>query len=543
MKRISDVPKICILLAGCLAIAGCGGEPGADGMIIRIGNGTEPEGLDPHIVTGVPEHHILLALFEGLVRADTTDLSPTPGVAETWEESDDKRVYTFHLRADAKWSNGDPLTSKDFLYAWERILTPALASEYAYLLFPMKNAQAFNEGSIGDFAQVGAEALDDQTLRVTLENPTPYFLSLQTHYSWYPVHQGTIEAFGAKEDRISKWTRAGNLVGNGPYVLSRWSPNEIIETIPNEHYWDVAGIQNDGIHFYPITDGQTEEHMFRNGEIHITYGVPISKVPVYQAKNPEQLRIDPWIGTYFYRFNTLRPPLDDPRVRQALAMALDRDTLCERVLQAGEMPAPFLTPPDINGYLPSARVRYDVDAARKLLAEAGYPNGEGFRTVDILYSTREKNRIIAEAIQQMWKKSLGIDVTLSNQDWKVYLSTTSNAVMGYDIAAGGWIGDVIDPINFLECFITDGGNNRTGWGNEAYDELLAKTMAIGDTAERNSVFDQAETILIEEMPIIPIYHYTHPFLIDPRVRGYTSNLIGYYAYHQLRLDNAASGEL
>jgi oligopeptide transport system substrate-binding protein len=532
----------CVLFAVCLALAGCGAETDSDRMIIRIGNGTEPEGLDPHIVTGVPEHHILLTLFEGLVRADTGNLSPTPGVAETWEESEDKLVYTFRLREDAKWSNGEPLTSKDFLYAWERILTPALASEYAYMLFPMKNAQAFNEGAIDYFLWVGGVAPNERTVRITLENPTPYFLSLQLHYSWYPVHQATIEKFGAKEDRISRWTRAGNLVGNGPYVLSRWSPNEIIEMTPNEHYWDAASLRNDGIHFYPITDGQTEERMFRNGELHITSNVPVSKVPVYQAENPEQLRIDPWIGTYFFRFNTTRPPLDDPRVRRALAMALDRDTLCDQVLHAGEMPAPFLTPPGINEYVPTARVTYDVAAARKLLAEAGYPDGEGFRTVDILYATREKNKTIAEAIQQMWKKGLGIDITLSNQDWKVYLSTTSNKVMDYDIASGGWIGDVVDPINFLECFITDNGNNRTGWGNAAYDEYLAKSMAVGDTAQRNNLFDQAETILIESMPIIPIYHYTNPFLIDHRIRGFTSNLLGYYAYHKVYLGDGGSGD-
>ena len=468
--------------------------------------------------------------------------APTPGVAERWEESGDKLVYTFHLREDAKWSNGEPLTSKDFLYAWERILTPALASEYAYMLFPMKNAQAFNEGAIGDFSLVGAEALDDHTLRVTLENPTPYFLALHTHYSWYPVHQGTIEKFGAKEDRISRWTRAGNLVGNGAYVLSRWSPNKIIETTPNEHYWDAAGVLNDGIHFYPITDGQTEERMFRNGELHITEDLPVSKIPVYQREHPEQLRLNPWIGVYFYRINTLRPPLDDPRVRQALAMALDRDAICKYVLQGGETPAPFLTPPDINGYAPSARVTYNVEAARKLLAEAGYPNGEGFRSIDILYNTDEKHRTIAEVIQQMWKKNLGINVTLSNQDWKVYLSSTSNDVMDYDIARAGWIGDVVDPINFLECFITDNGNNRTGWGSPAYDELLAKSMAISDPAQRNKVFDEAETILIEGMPIIPIYHYTRTFLVNPRIRGLPSNILAYYAYHKVYLDDGTSGD-
>lgn len=529
------------ILLGVL-LAGCTGEKPSDGQIILLGNGTEPEGLDPHIVTGIPEHHILLCLFEGLVRMDPKDLSITPGVAERWEESEDGRTYTFHLRDDAKWSNGDPVTAQDFLYAWERILTPALASEYAYMLYPMVNAQAFNLGEMDDFAQVGCEAPDERTVIVRLEHPTPYFLSLHGHYSWFPVQRKNIEKFGAADDRTSKWTRPGNLVGNGPYVLAKWIPNDVIEVRPNPHYWDAAGMLNAGIDFHPVNEESTEERMFRAGELHITESVPQSKAPEYRANNPEMLHIDPWIGCYFYRVNTTRPPLDDVRVRRALAMSFNREAICTQVMKTEQSPAYFLSPPDLNGYTSTAKISYDPEGARKLLADAGYPGGKGFPPIDILYNTMEQHKINAEAIQQMWKKELGIEVTLTNQEWKVYLNSTSNERLDYDLARAGWIGDVVDAINFLECFMSDNGNNRTGWRNAEYDRLLEEAIATSDLEKRHDLYNQAETILMNEVPILPIYHYTRAFLADPRIRNYDPNILAYRAYHKIYLDDGGGSE-
>ncbi len=524
-----------LLLAGCLRDA-------SEGDIFRVGNGAEPEGLDPHIVTGVPEHHILLSLFEGLVRMDPKDLSPIPGVAERWEVSGDGLVYTFHLRQDAKWSNGDPLDANDFAYAWRRILTPTLAAEYAYMLFPMRNARAYNEGSLDDFSQVGVRVIDGHTLEVTLEYPTPYFFTLQCHYTWFPVHQETIEKFGAIDDRASKWTRAGNLVGNGPYLLSRWVPNSVIEVRPNPHYWDHAGIRNDGVNYYPVTDERTEERMFRAGELHVTGNVPPSKIPDYLENNPELIRIDPWNGTYFYRLNVTRPPFDDLRVRKALAMTIDRRAITENIMRAGETPAHFLTPPNVDGFTAEAHVPYDLEQARRLLADAGYPQGEGFPAIDILYNTSERHQVIAEAIQQMWKRELGIEVTLTNQEWKVYLGSTSNERLDFDIARAGWIGDVEDAINFLECFITGNGNNRTGWGSAEYDDILARVLKENDKALRHQLYQEAEAILMDELPIIPIYHYTRPMLVQPEVRDYQTNILAYFAYHKVWFDKSESGE-
>lgn len=530
------------------ALSGCKGAGGgiravdreATGGILRVGNGAEPEGLDPHVVTGIPEHHILSTLFEGLVRLDPATLNPTPGVAESWEVSPDGLVYTFHLRKDAKWSNGDPLTSKDFAYAWRRVLTPSLASEYAYMLYPMKNARAYNEGTLTDFSQVGCAFPDDYTVVVTLDNPTPYFMQLHGHYTWFPVQQKTIEAAGAFDDRGSKWTRVGSMVGNGPYQLARWVPNSVIEVRPNPNYWDAAGVKNKGVDFRPINEEQTEERMFRAGELDITENVPPAKVLDYRKKNPAVIRTDDWIGSYFYRVNTKRKPFDDKRVRQALAMAIDREAICSKVMTAGEKPAHFMTPANVAGYTSTAHVPYDPERARQLLAEAGYPGGKGFPSIDILYNTLERHQMIGEAIQQMWKNTLGINVTLTNQEWKVYLNSTSNEQMDFDLARAGWIGDVVDAINFLECFTTGNGNNRTGWGDEEYDLLLEQALKQNDVAARHKLYDDAEHILMDELPILPIYHYVRPFLIQPDVRGFDQNILAYYAYHKVWFESSTS---
>ena len=535
------------LISLSLLVAACGGSGSStsrdqskaaaivEDQILFVGNGAEPEGLDPHIVTGVPEHHILTALFQGLVGMDAGDLSPLPGVAERWDVSDDGLVYTFHIRETAKWSNGETLTAQDFLYAWQRILSPNIASEYGYMLYPMKNAREFSEGTVTDFSEVGAKALDAQTIQVTLNNRTPYFLQLHIHYSWFPVHQATIEQFGAMDERGTAWTRSDNIVTNGPFKLTRWEPNNVIETRKNEHYWDHDAMKLDGVNFYPVPNEQTEERMFRAGELHLTENVHISRVAVYQKENPQLIRTEPWIGSYFYRVNTKRKPFDDERVRRALAMAVDRVAITTHILKGGETAGATLTPPNVNGYTTESAIPYDLDGAKQLLAEAGYPEGKGFPKFSVLYNTSEKHKIIAESVQQMWKKDLGIDVALVNQDWKVYLTSTSNTSMDYDIARAGWIGDFVDPINFLECFTTDNGNNRTGWSSSDYDSYIQESSTVQTQEERYALFQKAEAILAEEVPLIPIFHYTRPFLIAPEVKNYESNLLGYVPYHTLYL--------
>ena len=500
---------------------------------LHVGNGTEPEELDPHIIKGIPEHRIVSTLFEGLVNVDPVDLHPIPGTAESWEISPDGKRYTFHLRSNARWSNGDPVTAQDFIYAWKRILSPGLGSEYAYMLYCLKNAKAYHEGKLTDFDVVGVSAPEDRTVQVTLENPTPYFLSMQIHFTWYPVHQAAIERFGAIDTRNSKWTRPGNLVGNGAFVLKRWIPNNLIEVVKNESYWDADHVQLPRIQFYPTDNLLTEERSFRTGQLDITENVPLTKIPVYRREHPEFIHLDPYLGTYFYRFNTQRLPLNDVRVRRALALALDREALTRDVLTGGQAPANAFTPPNTAGYTAMTTQSHDIAAARALLAEAGYPDGNGFPSLEILYNTSESHKLIAEAIQQMWKKALHIEVRLINQDWKVYLASQKN--MDFQIARASWIGDFVDPINFLDCFVSNGGNNRTGWASPDYDAQLEIAHHANDPQQRLQALQEAEHLLLDAAPILPIYHYTRIYLKSPRVLNWHSNQLGYIPFKDLAL--------
>lgn len=522
-------------LAGCLP--GCSASLDPPGAILRVGNGAEVQNLDPHLVSGVTEHRVLTALFEGLADMDPATLQPVPGVAASWDISEDKLVYVFHLREDARWSNGDPVTAHDFVYSWRRMLSPALAAEYAYLLYCLKNAKAYNEGRITDFSEVGVKATDDHTLVVTLEHPTPYFLGMQTHYAWFPVHRATIERFGRMDERDTPWTRAGNHVGNGPFKLEAWWPNEMIRVMKNDHYWNASTIRLDGIQFYPIDNQQTEERSFRAGELHLTSDIPISKVGVYQRRRPEMINLHPYCGVYFYRMNVSRPPFTDARVRRAFSLAIDRQELTRNVLKGGEQPAFHYTPPNTAGYTTEHRIAFDPEAARALLAEAGYPNGAGLPVVEILYNTSENHKRIAEAIQRMWKRHLNADVRLINQDWKVYL--VSMNMLDYSVARSAWIADVLDPVNFLECFLSDGGNNRTGWSSPAFDALINQAYHEADTARRERLLQEAERILLDEAPIAPIYFYTWKFLKSPQLKGVQPNPLGYFRWADMWLEENA----
>lgn len=504
-------------------------------QILHRGNGEEPQDLDPHVVTGMPEHRIFLALLEGLVAKDPKDLSIVPGVAESWTISEDQLTYTFHLRSEAKWSNGEKLTAHDFVYSWRRALMPALGNQYVYMLFYIKNAKRFHLGEVTNFKEVGVKALDDQTLRVELESPTPFFLQLLDHYSYYPVHPPTIEKFGGIDRRGSRWTRQGNFVGNGPFTLKEWVLNRILVVEKNPFYWDADIVRLNEIRFYPVQNYSTEERMFRTGQLHITQELPADKVAVYREKSPETLNITPYLGTYFYRLNTTFKPLDDTRVRRALAMTIDREQIVKKITKAGQIPAYTLTPPNTNGYTARSSIPYDIEKAKALLAEAGYPDGKNFPTLTLLYNTSETHRKIAIAVQQMWKKTLNIDITLENQDWKVYLENESN--MNYVVSRAAWIGDYLDPNTFLDMFVTGGGNNRTGWSSPEYDALIAKAAVTANQTERFAIFQQAEQILTEEVPIIPIYTYTRNHLLSTDVKGWPPNILDHHPYKNVYLSS------
>lgn len=521
-----------------LILAACGGgetntESGTRDGILHLGNGAEPQDLDPHTTTGMPEHRVMLALFEGLVKLDPDTLEPIPGVASAWEVSDDGLTYTFSLRPDGLWSNGEPLTADDFVWSWRRLLSPALGAEYAYQLYFVLNAERYHKGEIDDFGQVGVRALDDFTLEVRLANPTPFFLSLLDHHSLYAVHPPTIQQYGRIDEAGTRWTRPANHVSNGPFVLKTWELNRVIEVEKNPHYWDADNVALNGIRFYPIEEYTTEERMFRSGGLHKTEELPIEKIAVYQEDNPELLRINPYLGSYWYLINTDRPPFDDARVRRALGMAIDREAIVNSVTKGGQLPAYTITPPGVAGYYPRAAVPYDVEEARRLLAEAGYPNGQGFPPFELLYNTNESHQKIGVAIQQMWQQELNIQVSLANQEWKVYIESQNNR--NFDVSRQGWIGDYPDPNTFLDLFITDGGNNDTGWSNVEYDRLISAAARESDPARRLELFQQAEEILIEEMPVIPIYTYTRIFVISPDVAGWPDNILDRHRYEHLSL--------
>ena len=528
-----------LMLMLFISLTGCGsGESnislGNRTGILYWGNGTEPASLDPHIATGVPEHHIMSSVMEGLVLKDRKSLEPRPGVAESWSISDDGRIYTFKLRDDARWSNGDPHIANDYVWSWWRALQPALGNQYAYMLFPIKNAKRYYDRETEDFGDVGVKALDQRTLQVTLTNPTPYFLQLLDHYSLFPVHQATIEKFGNADQRGTRWSYEGNLVSNGPFKLDEWKINRHITVTRNLHYWDNDNVALNGIVFKPVENTVTEERMFRAGQLHVTSNVPADKISTYRKSNSTELKIAPYLGTYFYRLNIKTPQLQDRRVRRALGMAIDREKLVENITKGGQIPAYTMTPPGTMGYYPTSTLAFDPEGAKNLLSEAGYPNGEGFPAIEILYNTNEGHRKIAVALQEMWKDYLNVDIKLLNQEWKVYLATESAG--DYQISRGGWIGDYVDPNNFLDMFLCGGGNNRTGWCNEEYDRLILEVAPSQSShEERLAVFQQAETMLLDDMPIIPVYTYTSVKLVDSSVENLDGNILNQAMYKDIYL--------
>ncbi len=515
-------------LAGLL-LGGCGGGPpsadeGVAQGILLLGNGAEPKTLDPQRATGVTENNIISTLIEGLVAYHPTDDNlAEPGVAMRWEANADASVWTFHLRPDARWSNGDPVTAADFVYAYERMLHPDFPGEYGQMLYVLRNGEAYKQGRITDFAEVGVKAVDDHTLRLELVGPTPFFLTMLMHYSWFPVHPPTIERHGGKFDMSGAWTLPGNFVGNGPFILDAWRPNQYLRVVRSPTYWDRDTVRLNAIYFFPVEDDNTEKRMFDSGRLHVTGTVPTNDIPVLRRTRPDSIQIDDYLGTYFFRINVTRPPLDNPLVRKALNYAVDRRAIVERVTLGEQKPAHAFVPAGFNDYPTPQVLSYDPERARRYLAEAGYPGGAGFPTLYLLFNTSEGHRKIAEAVVDMWNRNLGIEMKLENKEWKVYLDAQSH--LDYDLSRSGWIGDYMDPITFLEMFTTGNGNNDTGWSNARYDELIAAAFRSRTQEEHYAHLLEAEHILLEELPIVPLYWYTRIRLTDPRVRGWHPKLL------------------
>ncbi|HYV50319.1 MAG TPA: peptide ABC transporter substrate-binding protein [Dongiaceae bacterium] len=479
--------------------------------------GAEPETIDPTLCSGQPEGRVARTIFEGLTTNDPVDLHPIPGIARSWDVTPDGLVYTFHLRP-AVWSDGHSVTAHDFAYAWQRLLEPKNAARYANMLFPVANAEAFNQGTLTNASELGFKALDDSTFVVTLKSPCAYFLDLCAFYTLVPVPQATIEKYG------DDWIKPEHIVTNGPFLLGEWILNRHIRFLKNPRYWDAEHV------YLNVADAYTSENINANFNLYMTGvldwldsgGVPLFVIPEL-LRRPD-FHVAPYFNTYFYRFNVTRPPFNDARVRKAFFLAMDSRAITEYVLRAGQQPAHSLIPPGIPGYTEAQLPKRNIEEARRLLAEAGYPNGQGFPKVEVLFNTSEAHKQIAEVLQSQWKEALGVKVELVNQEWKVYLNSVQT--LDYWVARGGWIGDYLDPNTFLDMWTSGNGNNRTGFADPAYDALIERASRTLDPAERMRLLNQAEnSILNQNMIILPIYYYVVMNLYDPEdFAGLTPNL-------------------
>jgi oligopeptide transport system substrate-binding protein len=536
MQRLGLVLLCCVLAGGigCAKTRDAGDAVGKAGTasdnILLFNNLSEPEYLDPGFAQGDVEHNVVNALFEGLVEYDPKDLHSVPGMATTWNVSKDGKRYTFHLRKNAQWSDGRPVTAHDFVYAWTRVLDPKTAAPYAYILYYLKNGQAFNAGKITDVAQVGVRAKDDYTLEVDLENPTPFFVTLTAFHTYRPVPRWVVEKYGPK------WTLPAHIVSNGAFMLKSWTPYKEVFVVKNPRYWDAKRVQLAGAKFLPIEEKETGLKMYEAGQLHIAWKPPDIRVPDLMQR--ADALVGPKLASYFYRLNVTKPPLDDVRVRQALNYAVDRKTIAQKYLQGAQIASAGFVPVGMKGYAQPKGLEFAPAKARALLAEAGYPDPETFPKITIHYNTDERHKLIAQVVQQMWKKHLGINVALLNEEWKSYLKTQN--LQQYQVSRSGWIGDYLDPDTFIALFTSTSTMSNTGWKNTEYDAFVAASALERDQAKRFAILAQAEAVLLREAPIIPLFTYKEIMLVKPEVKGIYSNLMDTHPLNHVFIDNGAA---
>lgn len=525
---------LCLLSPGCKRRETLVERGNREG-IFHISIGSEPSDLDPHTVTGLGDAKLVQALFDPLVSFEPGTLAPVPALARSWEISADGLTYTFHLRPDAKWSDGSDLTAQDCVDSWRRILTPSLAADYAYFLYLIRGAEAFNQGKTKDFSTVAAVARDPHTLVVTLTHPAPYFLQVLLNSCWRPVNVRAIAQYGDPYRRGTPWTKPGRHVSSGPFVLKEWTTQQRVVVEKSPTYYDRDRVRLNAIHFYPTDSIDSEERAFRAGQLHATWALPLSKVlPAQRERNPA-LRMDRNLETYFFRLNVRKAPFNDVRVRRALALAVDRETIASKILPGGRSAAPSFVPPLLKDYTPPVGQRYDPAAARQLLAEAGHAGGAGLPTIEILYNNSEILRLVAEAIQQMWHRELGIDVRLVNQEYKSVFASRRNGE--YQVLLSSWTADYLDATTFLDLWRSDSGNNHTGWGDPAYDALSNRANTLVDPAARAKVLAQEEALVLDAAPIIPLYFNTHVYLLHPSVKGWQPTPTDHSDFRYVWLEN------
>ena len=500
------------------------GQELAEEQILHKGNGAEVQTLGPHKAEGVPSSNVLRDLYEGL-----TSEAPTgeviPGAAESWTLSDDGLVYTFKLRPNAKWSNGDPITAVDFEYGLKRSVNPATLSKYAYILAPIKNAEAISAGD-ADPETLGAKALDARTLEISLKAPTPYFLGLLNHSSTSPVHKASVEEHG------DKFSRPGKMISNGAYYLTEWVPQSLMKLVRNEHYWDNVNTTIDTVYYYPIEDQSTGLKRFRANELDFTYELPYKQLTWIKENLGDELVISPYLGVYYFGFNLTQPPFKDNfNLRKALTLAIDRDVITQKVTGAGEISAYNFVPP-VNNYTgqkpdwASWTQAERLAEAKRLYTEAGYSKEKPL-TISIHYNTHENHKTISTAISAMWKQSLGVNVELLNQEWKVFLETRKQKA-DTQVFRAGWIGDYNDPYTFSELMLSNSGLNDSAYYRDEYDAILAKASVEAYLQKRRLLLEEAERMVMSELPIMPIYHYVTKRVVKKHVGGFHPNIMDHH---------------
>ncbi|MCL4178615.1 MAG: peptide ABC transporter substrate-binding protein [Verrucomicrobia bacterium] len=513
-------------IAAALALLGCGSSPPSADLVIL--NGAEPESLDPAIMTAQADLRIGGSLFEGLTRFDPVDGNPVPGLAERWEISEDGRVYLFHLRPQAVWSTGGSITADDFVYSWRRVLDPATGSEYAGILFYLEHAEAYHLGQIADPGQIGVRTAATHRLEVRLRDPTPFFLDLCALPTLAVVPRDAIERHG------DRWLLKPPVPVSGAYELVTWRINDRIRLSRNPRYWEAARTRNQVVDLLPCISASTALNLYETKAVDIVWDknlVPVDLLDLLLAR--PDFHAYPVLGTYFLRFNVTRPPFNDARVRRAFAMAIDKQRIVTRITRGGEQVAHSYTPPGIGGYRNPEGLSRQPEVARQLLAEAGFPGGTGFPRFEYLFDTSSRlQEQIAVELQVMWQRELGVRSELRKMEWKTYL--VAQGELDYDVCRSSWMGDYNDPNTFLDMFMSHNGNNRTGWQEPRYDQLMRQANAQVDPLRREQLLQQAETILIREaVPIVPLYFYTGLEYYDPdRIEGIYPNI---RAEHPLRV--------
>lgn len=517
ISRFTCLLAITFVLTSCVRR-----EPPAE---ITLLNGTEPESLDPHIVTGIPEMRITKALFDGLVKLDPREARPIPALAESWDVSADGRVCTFHLRTNAVWSTGETITTADVVWSWMRALSPATAGDYAGQLFYIKGAEDWYNGKIKDQSKVGLHALDAYTLRVELNAPLAFFLDLCAAPTFAVVPRQTIEKHG------DRWLSVRPLPVSGAFTLGAWRVNDKVRLLRNPRYWDAANTASEIIDVLPTGSPNTALNLYETGVADIAWDkdlVPVELMDIL-IKRPDFHTFN-YLGTYFYRYNTTRAPFNDPRVRRAFAMATDKRRITTKITKGAEQPALHFVPDGVANYHAPNGLPFDIEQARKLLAEAGFPGGTGFPRMTYTFFSAaaggaKMHGKIAVELQQMWRDGLGVEVELRQIERKIFYGSQSR--LEYDISASSWIGDYNDANTFLDLFTSFSGNNRTGWKNQRYDDLIREANLQTDMKRRAEIFRQAELILVaEEAPIVPLYFYAGLNYYDPkRVEGIWTNIL------------------